>query len=100
MCSDRFFATYLQDTTLDVVSKPRIRPESKAQPDEKAQHTRAYVSILKRAATQLSGLGWGFETASKQSDGLKDDYTIERLNVKKVDSRNYLLPLGDPRDGL
>ena len=40
------------------------RPESKAQPDEKAQHTREYVSILKRAATQLSGLRWGFETAS------------------------------------
>ena len=49
---------------LEVVSKPRIRPESKAQPDEKAQHTRKYVSILKRAATQLSGLRWGFETAS------------------------------------
>jgi len=46
-----------------VVSKPRIRPESKAQPDEKAQHTRKYVSILKRAATQLSSLRWGFETA-------------------------------------
>jgi hypothetical protein len=35
--------------------------ESKAQADEKAQHTRAYVSILKRLATQLSNLRWGFE---------------------------------------
>jgi len=42
---------------LEVVSKPRIRSESKAQPDEKAQHTCKYVGILKRAATQLSGLG-------------------------------------------
>jgi hypothetical protein len=47
-----------------VVSKPQIRSESKAQPDEKAQHTREYVRILKRAATQVSGLRWGFETVS------------------------------------
>ena len=54
----------VDESTLEVVSKPRIRSESKAQPDEKAQHTREYVSIFKRAATQLSGLRWGFETAS------------------------------------
>jgi hypothetical protein len=34
------FATYLWDTTLEVVSKPQIRLKSKAQTDEKAQHTR------------------------------------------------------------
>jgi hypothetical protein len=33
-------ATYSWDTTLEVVSKPQIRPKSKAQTDEKAQHTR------------------------------------------------------------
>ncbi len=32
--------TYLWDTTLEVVSKPQIRFKSKAQADEKAQHTR------------------------------------------------------------
>jgi hypothetical protein len=32
--------TYLWDTTLEVVSKPQIRLKSKAQTDEKAQHTR------------------------------------------------------------
>jgi hypothetical protein len=33
--------TYLRDTTLlEVVSKPQIRLKSKAQADEKAQHTR------------------------------------------------------------
>ncbi len=37
---------------IEAISKPRIRPESKAQADEKAQHTREYVSILKRLATQ------------------------------------------------
>ena len=58
------FITKFWDTTIEVVSKPRIRFESKAQPDEKAQHTPKYVSILKRASTQLSGLRWGFETAS------------------------------------
>jgi hypothetical protein len=48
----------------EVVSKPYIRFKSKAQTDEKAQHTRWYVSILKRFATQLLGLRWGFETTS------------------------------------
>jgi hypothetical protein len=48
-----------------VVSKPQIRLKSKAQSDEKAQHTRQYVSILKRVATQLLGLRWGFDTTSK-----------------------------------
>jgi hypothetical protein len=34
------FVTFLWDTTLEVVSKPQIRLKSKAQADEKAQHTR------------------------------------------------------------
>jgi hypothetical protein len=38
---------------LEVISKPQIMFESKAQADEKAQHTREYVSILKRFATQF-----------------------------------------------
>jgi len=46
---------------LEVVSKPQIMFESKAQADEKAQHTFEYVSILKRLATQLSDIRWGFE---------------------------------------
>jgi hypothetical protein len=64
-----------------VVSKPQIAFESKAQADEKAQHTFKYVSILKRSvmhpsviglariplrgATQLSDARWGFETTSR-----------------------------------
>jgi hypothetical protein len=40
--------------------------ESKAQADEKAQHTCEYVSILKRTATQVSDIRWGFENTSKQ----------------------------------
>jgi hypothetical protein len=47
-----------------VVLKPQIMFESKAQADEKAQHTFKYVSILKRSATQLSDIKWGFETTS------------------------------------
>ena len=35
----------------EVVSKFQIMFESKAQADEKAQHTLKYVSILKRSAT-------------------------------------------------
>jgi hypothetical protein len=50
---------------LEVVSKPQIRLKGKAQANEKAQHTRQYVSILKRFATQLLGLRWGFETTSR-----------------------------------
>jgi hypothetical protein len=33
------FVIFLRDTTLEVVSKSQIRPKSKAQADEKAQHT-------------------------------------------------------------
>jgi len=51
--------------SLEAILKPRIRSESKAQADEKAQHTQEYVNILKRLATQLSGLRRGFEMASK-----------------------------------
>jgi len=50
---------------IEVASKTQIMFESKAQADEKAQHTFEYVSILKRPATQLSGIRWGFETTSK-----------------------------------
>ncbi len=48
-----------------MVSKRQITFESKAQADEKAQHTFEYVSILKRSATQLSDARWGFEITSK-----------------------------------
>jgi hypothetical protein len=47
-----------------MISKSQIAFESKAQADEKAQHTFEYVSILKRSATQLSEARWGFETIS------------------------------------
>ncbi|MEJ2099153.1 MAG: hypothetical protein P8X68_04165 [Desulfobacterales bacterium] len=52
---------------LEVVSKRQVAFESKAQADEKAQHTWEYVSILKRSATQLSDARWCFETASTLS---------------------------------
>jgi uncharacterized membrane protein len=54
-------------TLLEVILKPQIRLKSKAQADEKAQHTRQYVSILKRLATRLLGLRWGFKTTSSVS---------------------------------
>jgi hypothetical protein len=41
--------------------------DGKARADEKAQHTREYVSILKRVSTQPSGDGGGFEMASNLS---------------------------------
>jgi len=44
--------------------KRQIAFERKAQADEKAQHTWEYVSILKRLATQLSDVRWGFEITS------------------------------------
>jgi hypothetical protein len=36
---------------LEAISKPQIAFEGKARADEKAQHTRQYVSILKRFST-------------------------------------------------
>ena len=44
--------------------------EGKAQADEKAEHTRQYMSILNRIATQLSGIRWGYETGSKKNPSL------------------------------
>ena len=70
-------------------SKPQIAFESKAQADEKAQHTAKYVSILKRSvmhlsvielariplrgATQLSDARWGFETTSSLVSGYSSE---------------------------
>jgi hypothetical protein len=56
----------LQFILFEVVSKRQIAFESKAQADEKAQHTFEYVSILKRSATQLSDDSWGFENTSNR----------------------------------
>jgi len=53
---------------LEVVSKRQIMFQSKAQADEKAQHTLEYVSILKRPATQLSDIRWGFDTTSNNAN--------------------------------
>ena len=50
---------------LEAISKPQIAFEGKAGADDKAQHTREYVSILKRPSTQPSGDRLGFEMASK-----------------------------------
>ena len=47
----------------EAVSKPQIALKDKAQADEKAEHTRLYVSISKRPATPSLRVRWGFETA-------------------------------------
>jgi len=51
---------------IEAVSNPWIRLEGKVQVDEKAEHTRQVVSILRKPATQPSGLGRSFEMASNQ----------------------------------
>jgi hypothetical protein len=55
---------FAENSSREVVSKSQIIFESKAQADEKAQHTFKYVSILKRSATQLSDMRCGFEFTS------------------------------------
>ena len=50
--------------SLEAISKPQMRFEGKAKADEKREHTREYVSILKRLSTRPSSVRWGFETAS------------------------------------
>jgi hypothetical protein len=50
-----------------VVSKPQIASKDKARVDEKAQHTRSYVSISKKLATPYLGVRWGFETTSRET---------------------------------
>jgi hypothetical protein len=47
-----------------MVLRPQIRYGSKAKIDKKERPTRQYVCILQKLERQLSGLGWGFETAS------------------------------------
>jgi hypothetical protein len=49
---------------LEVVSKPQIRFNGKAQADAKAQHTCEYVSILRRFATPPLGIRCIFEIGS------------------------------------
>jgi hypothetical protein len=51
---------------VEVVSKSQVRFKSKAQADEKAQSRRRRDEqyILKRFATQLLSLKWGFGTTS------------------------------------
>gem|GEM_PF-2791210 len=46
--------------------------EDKVQIDEKAEHTRQVVSILRKPATQPSGLRRGFETASREKGCMFD----------------------------
>jgi hypothetical protein len=52
---------------LEVVLKPQIRFKGKAQADEKTQsrQRRDEQYILKRFATQLLDLRWGFDTTSR-----------------------------------
>jgi hypothetical protein len=54
------------DMVLEAIAKPQIAFDDKARADEKAQHTREYVSILKRFSTQPSGVRWGFAMASSK----------------------------------
>ncbi len=68
----------------EAISKPRIRFESKAQTDEKAQHTREYVSILKKLATQLSGLRRGFEMASKIFSATGSDFLLRNRWLNRI----------------
>ena len=70
---ERNFFTQPEET-LEAISKPQIAFEGKAGADDKAQHTREYVSILKRPPTQPSGDRWGFEMASRM---VKDQYRAQ-----------------------
>jgi hypothetical protein len=59
----------IREERLEVVSKPQIASKDKTRVDEKAQHTREYVSISKKLATQYLGVRWGFETTSRFLSG-------------------------------
>ena len=55
---------YRDDTDYNIfikaVSKSQIAFKNKARSDEKAEHTSAYVSILRMTATPLLDVRWGF----------------------------------------
>jgi hypothetical protein len=44
--------TYLRNPTIEAISEMQITFKDKARADEKAEHTRQYVSTLRRPATQ------------------------------------------------
>jgi hypothetical protein len=75
-----------------VVSKPQVRLKGKAQADEKAQSAKALWPdeqyILKRFATQLLGLRWGFETTSRSGLVRKTNYVLSRP-CAKIPSSNF-----------
>jgi hypothetical protein len=85
--------------SLEVVSKPQIRFKSKAQADEKAQSRlrRDEQYILKRFATQLLGLRWGFETTSSIAENLTNaqpNISITRLSFKRFSNHGFVLSTG------
>jgi hypothetical protein len=61
-----FYSVLSPQNSPEVVIKLQMMFENKARADEKAQHTCEYVSILKRLATQLPDIRWGFETTSSR----------------------------------
>ena len=68
---------------LEVVSKPQIVFESKAQADEKAQSRRRRDELhIKRSATQLSGDRWDFKATSGSSVAMGIACRVRQINEK------------------
>jgi len=95
--------------TLEVVSNPRITPKIKARADppshiqggtgEKAQHTYEYVSILRRSATLIFGVGWVGTNRPwipiDQARSLSDlRYRCRRINLLDLETPVELLSCG------
>ena len=69
---------------LVTVSKPLIAFKSKAQADEKAEHIRLYVSILKKPATRLLEVRRGFETTSMHLDYIGKESRSSPVNCYEL----------------
>ncbi len=73
----------------EVVSKPQVRLKSKTQADEKAQsrQRRDEQYILKRFATQLLGLRWGFEITSRFWQRIREDRVRRKRSLPAAGQR-------------
>jgi len=67
---------------LEAISKMQITFKDKARADEKAEHTREYVSILRRSATPYLGVRCIFEIA--YSSLSEKQYQAHENNISKI----------------
>jgi hypothetical protein len=84
---------------MEAISKPQIRFKIETRGEEKAEHTRQYVSILSRLATRILGLRWGFEMLLKWASQYLDHLGVnkDRLPASIASDKEQLKHHDEPQ---